>query len=342
MEMGERTMSLGDRGRISKEEMKKKRIGVLMGGRSAEREVSFASGRNILEALLGLGYNALAVEADEQLARRLAEENVEVAFIGLHGRWGEDGAVQGLLEVQGIPYTGAGILPSALAMNKVVSRRIFMHSGLPVPKHVVLYPGTHPPEPDAMPFPLPLVVKPSQEGSSVGVTIVREKRKFSEALNTAFSYGSEILVEEYIAGREISVGVLDDEPLGVIEIVPRVEFYNYSAKYTAGLAEHRCPAPLPPKDYERALKLGLAAHRVLQCEGGTRVDMLYQKRPRGGGRICILEVNTLPGMTTLSLFPEIARSRGIPFPNLVERILLGARLKIPARPGRGPVANPEV
>ncbi len=331
-----------DTEKIPREELKKKRIGVLMGGRSAEREVSLASGGNILEALLALGYNALAVEADQALGHRLVEERVEVAFIGLHGRLGEDGSVQGLLETMRIPYTGAGVLASALAMNKVISRRIFMQQGLPVPKHMVFSQGENPPGKAKIPFPLPVVVKPSQEGSSVGVTIVKERRKFPEALEVAYAYGSEILVEEYIEGREISAGVLDDEPLGVIEIVPKVHFYNYAAKYTDGLAEHLCPAPLPARDYQRALELGLAAHRALQCEGGTRVDMRYQERRRGAGRITILEVNTLPGMTSLSLLPEIARMRGISFVNLVERILQGARLKIPVRNHRGPGVNPEV
>jgi D-alanine-D-alanine ligase len=331
-----------DTQRIPKEELKKKRIGVLMGGTSAEREVSLASGRNILEALVHLGYNAIAIEVDEKLALRLAEEKIEVAFIGLHGRLGEDGSVQGLLEVQRIPYTGAGVLASALAMNKVISRKIFTQRGLPVPRYVVLQERETPSAAAKIPFPLPVVVKPCQEGSSIGVTIVREKRKFAEALDLAYSYGSEILVEEFIDGREISVGILDDDPLGVIEIIPRVEFYNYSAKYTDGLAEHRCPAPLPSRDYQRALELGLAAHQALQCEGGTRVDMLYRKRGTASGQIYILEVNTLPGMTELSLLPEIARSRGISFPELVERILLGARLKISTKTGGRRVANPEV
>jgi D-alanine-D-alanine ligase len=314
---------------MSKAELKGKRIGVLMGGMSAEREVSLESGRAILEALQSLGYHAWPVEADEQLALRLTEKKVEVAYIGLHGRLGEDGAVQGLLETMRIPYTGSGVLASALAMNKIVSRKIFMFNGLPVPPHVVLKSEEKERfDWSNLPFSLPIVIKPSQEGSSVGVTIVSHAEQIPAALEKALAYDPEILVEEYIKGREIEVGILDDVPLGAIEIVPKVQFYSYEAKYTDGLAEHILPAPLPKVDYDQALDLGLRAHRLLGCEGGTRVDMLY----KGPGRIYLLEVNTLPGMTSLSLLPEIARGKGIDFQNLVERILIGARLKIPVRP----------
>jgi D-alanine-D-alanine ligase len=262
----------------------------------------------------------------------LTGKKVEVAYIGLHGRLGEDGAVQGLLETMRIPYTGSGVLASALAMNKIVSRKIFMFNGLPVPLHVVLKSEEKERfDWSNLPFSLPIVIKPSQEGSSVGVTIVSNAEQIPAALEKALAYDPEILVEEYIKGREIEVGILDDVPLGAIEIVPKVQFYSYEAKYTDGLAEHILPAPLLQADYERALDLGLKAHQVLGCEGGTRVDMLY-KEP---GHFYLLEVNTLPGMTRLSLLPEIARGKGIDFQNLVERILIGARLKIPVRPPRG-------
>ena len=232
---------------FSPEELKKKRIGVLMGGLSAEREVSLMSGKAILEALLSLGYEAWAIEGDEKLPGRLEENRIEVAFIGLHGRLGEDGAVQGLLEMMRLPYTGSGILASALAMNKIASRKIFQHNGLPVPRHVVVTRGKEKlSDPSRLGlFPLPVVVKPCQEGSSVGVSIVSEAEKIPAALETAFAYDAEILVEEYIPGREIQVGILDDQALGAIEIVPKRQFYDYETKYTDGLAEHRFPAPLP-------------------------------------------------------------------------------------------------
>jgi D-alanine-D-alanine ligase len=315
---------------FTREELKRKRIGVLMGGMSAEREVSLISGKAILEALTGLGYAAYPIEGDEKLPQRLLDKRIEVGFIGLHGRLGEDGAVQGLLEMMRIPYTGSGILASALAMNKIASRKIFIHNGLPVPKYIVLKKEEKKSfDLLRLPFPFPVVVKPSQEGSSVGVTIVSGGGKISTALEAAFAYDTEILIEEYFPGREIQVGILDDQALGAIEIVPKTQFYNYEAKYTDGLAEHRLPAPLPEEDYHRALKLGLTAHRVLGCEGGTRVDLLYAEDPAGQGRFVVLEVNTLPGMTSLSLLPEIARGSGVDFPHLVERILIGASLKIP-------------
>ncbi len=312
---------------MSKEELTDKRIGVLMGGLSAEREVSRMSGKAIIDALQQLGYAAIPVEVDGQLARQLVDKQIEVAFIGLHGRLGEDGAVQGLLEMMRIPYTGSGILASALSMNKAISRKIFSQSGLPVPRHVLLRKGESSFDPARLPFPWPVVVKPCQEGSSVGVTIVVETGSISDALEKAFAYDTQILIEEYIPGREIQVGVLDDVPLGAIEIVPKVQFYSYEAKYTDGLAKHIFPAPLAKADYEKALHIGLRAHRLLECEGATRVDLLY----REPGEFFLLEVNTLPGMTPLSLLPEIARGAGIEFPDLVERILKGARLRIPVR-----------
>jgi len=312
-----------------RETLKQKRIGVLLGGMSSEREVSLMSGKAILQALLDLGYEGRPIEADENLALSLRQEGIEVAFIGLHGAQGEDGSVQGLLEMMRIPYTGSGILASALAMNKLVSRQIFTQSSLPVPRFLFL---SRPPEGGVnrslIPFAPPVVIKPCQEGSSIGVTIASDDLDISRGAEKAFAYGGGILIEEYIRGREIQLGILDDVALGAIEIVPKEGFYDYEAKYTDGLADHFFPAPIPREDYDRALGLGLKAHQLLGCEGATRVDLLYQEP----GKFFLLEVNSLPGMTPLSLLPEIAKGVGIPFPDLVERILLGARLRIQAQP----------
>ncbi len=317
--------------KMTNEELKRCRIGVLMGGMSSEREVSLMSGKAIVRALQDLGYETAAVDADQHLAGKLVEEKIQVAFIGLHGALGEDGSVQGLLEMMRIPYTGSGILSSALAMNKLVSRQIFTQNGLPVPRYVFLAAATNGSISEkALPFSLPVVVKPCQEGSSVGVSIVSDSGGLSRAAEEAFSFGGGILIEEYIRGREIQVGILDDAALGAIEIVPRAPFYSYEAKYTDGLADHFFPAPLPGDDYRLVLNLGLKAHRILGCEGATRVDFLYQEP----GRFFLLEVNTLPGMTPLSLLPEIARGAGIDFAELVERILLGARLRIQTQAGK--------
>ena len=316
---------------ISPEAMRNKRIGVLLGGMSAEREISIQSGEAILSALAARGYEACRIDVDLDLPRRLKDEKIEVAFIGLHGRLGEDGAVQGLLEMMRIPYTGSGVLASALAMNKEMSRRIFRQADLPVPPSLLLRQGEEGRMMSSdLPFPWPMVVKPSQEGSSVGVTLVKGKKEMNRALVSAFAYGAEILIEPYIKGREIQVGILNDIALGAIEIIPKAAFYDYEAKYREGMAEHRFPAPLSKEEYRRALDLGLQAHRSLGCEGATRVDMLYGTE----GRFTLLEVNTLPGMTALSLLPEIARGVGMIFEELVEKILLGARLKIPVRTHR--------
>lgn len=309
---------------MTREELLAKRIGVLMGGVSAEREVSLSSGAAVLDALKSLGYDAVGVDLKEDAARRIWESRIQVAFVALHGRWGEDGVIQGLLEAMGIPYTGSGVLASALGMDKVRSRWIFERHGLPVPPYKLLtpqearsfVPGLQGPD-------LPLVVKPSREGSSIGVHIVREKGDLRVALEEALSFGHQVLVERYIPGREIQVGILDDRALGAIEIRPKLEFYDYSAKYTDGLAEHIFPAPLEAERYQRALDLALEAHRLLGCEGGTRVDMRLEEP----GDFHVLEVNTLPGMTPLSLLPEIAAGVGIGFAELCERILFGARLK---------------
>lgn len=309
---------------MSKEELKTKRIGVLMGGLSAEREVSLKSGAAVHRALLDRGYDALAIDVGRDLAQVLVREGVEVAFVCLHGRYGEDGAVQGILELLGIPYTGSGVLASALAMNKIFAKQVFQASGLTVAAYRVLCRGESA-DPATFGFDLPVVVKPSQEGSSVGVSIVRKPEEMAPAVATAFGYDAEILVEQFVKGREIQVGILDDRAIGAIEIVPKREFYDFEAKYTDGMAEHICPPVLPAGLYEKVLAAGEAAHRALGCSGYSRVDFLVTD----AGECYILEVNTLPGMTALSLLPEIAQKEaGIGFADLVERILASAAVKI--------------
>lgn len=308
---------------MTHEDMQKKRIGVLMGGLSAEREVSLNSGRAVLGALLEMGYQAVAVDVGRDIAERLVSERIEVAFICLHGRLGEDGTIQGLLEVMGIPYTGSGVLASALAMNKVVAKVVFAASGLTVAPYRVLRSGDTF-DPEEAGFGLPVVVKPSQEGSSVGVSIVRSGQELAPALALAWAYDDEILVEKYIKGREIQVGILNDRALGAIEIIPKREFYDFEAKYTAGMAEHVLPAPLPQPLYDSVLRQGERAHCCLGCAGYSRVDFLVTEE----AECYLLEVNTLPGMTALSLLPEIAQGAGYGFAMLVEEILCSAALKI--------------
>jgi D-alanine-D-alanine ligase len=306
--------------------MKSKKIAVLMGGLSAEREVSLKSGAAVHQALLARGYHAVAIDVGRDLPYVLAQEKIEAAFIALHGRYGEDGCVQGLLELLQVPYTGSGVLASALAMHKLYSKQTFASAGiLTAPFHH--FRRGEQVRPAALSFGLPLVVKPVQEGSSVGVSIVREPGQLEEALNEAFRYDSEILVEQYIKGQEVQVGILDDRPIGAIEIVPKNEFYDFEAKYTDGMAEHIFPARLEAELYRTAQQVGMAAHQALGCSGYSRVDLLVTD----SGDCYVLEVNTLPGMTALSLLPEIAaKGAGLTFETLVEQIIEAATLHIKA------------
>lgn len=305
--------------------MKDKKIAVLMGGLSAERDVSLKSGLAVHQALLGLGYDSTAIDVRHEAAAMLRDERIEVAFIALHGRYGEDGCIQGLLELLQIPYTGSGVLASALAMHKLYSKQAFAAAGLTITPYVAVRRGESC-NAAALPFGLPVVVKPVQEGSSVGVSIVRQADQLQTALDEAFQYDELVLVEQYVKGREVQVGILDNQPIGAIEIVPKKEFYDFEAKYSDGMAEHFFPARLDAALYEKVQQLGLQAHQTLGCDGYCRVDFLVTEV----GDCYLLEVNTLPGMTALSLLPEIAqKGAGLSFPQLVERILLSARLKIP-------------
>ncbi|HEU0264861.1 MAG TPA: D-alanine--D-alanine ligase, partial [Geobacterales bacterium] len=225
---------------MRQEEMKQKKIAVLMGGLSAERQVSLKSGAAVHQALQGLGYDVVAIDVDRRLPEQLVAQKVQVAVIALHGRYGEDGAVQGLLELMGIPYTGSGVLASALAMNKIFAKQAFAQAGLTIAPYRVLRSGENF-DLAASGLELPVVVKPSQEGSSVGVSIVRELAKLQPAMDEAFRHDDEILLERYIKGREIQIGILDDRAMGAIEIVPKKEFYDFEAKYTDGMALHLCP-----------------------------------------------------------------------------------------------------
>jgi D-alanine-D-alanine ligase len=304
---------------MTREELKTKTIGVLMGGLSAERDVSLKSGRAMAGALRSRGYRVIEIDVDRNLPALLTSEGIDVAVIALHGRFGEDGCVQGVLELLGIPYTGSGVMASALAMNKIFARQLFAASGLTVARCVVVRRGESF-DPGTAPFPLPMVVKPSQEGSSMGITIVRSPHQLASALQLAHRYDAEALVEEFISGREIQIGILENEAIGAIEIVPKNEFYDFEAKYTQGGAEHIIPPRISAPILERALETGKKAHLALGCFGYSRVDLLVQEC----GLCYVLEVNTLPGMTATSLLPEIAQAAGIDFQNLVERILATA------------------
>ncbi|HVE83451.1 MAG TPA: D-alanine--D-alanine ligase [Myxococcales bacterium] len=294
---------------------------------SVERDVSLRSGAAISGALRGLGYQVVDIDAQRDLPARLLAEKVEVAFIALHGRYGEDGSVQGLLESMFIPYTGSGVLASSVGMEKVFSKQIFLGQGIPTPPYRSFPDAAAALQAleakDALPFPLPAVVKPSREGSSVGVHICKSADALRAAVEDAGKYAGAIMVEQYVKGREVQGAVLDGESLGAIEIVPAKEFYDYEAKYTPGSGtRYLFPAPLPEAQYRRVNEVCLQAHLALGCSGATRTDAIVT-----GQEVYVLEVNTLPGMTATSLLPKIAAGRGIDFPALCERLLLGASLK---------------
>jgi D-alanine-D-alanine ligase len=301
-----------------------KKVAVLYGGRSSERDVSLRSGKACADALRETGHDVILVDVDVDVAERLRAMKADVAFIGLHGRWGEDGCIQGLLESMGIPYTGSGVLASSVGMDKVFSKSLFKTLGLTITEHVVV-----PPERAAavtvadIPFGLPCFVKPSGEGSSVGVHLVKEASALAEACRDAAAYKGDVIIERYVKGKEIQVAVLDGKALGAIEIVPANEFYDYAAKYTAGTTQYFYPARIPEAHARRAMQAAEVAHRGLGCAGVTRTDFIVTAE----GTPYVLEVNTLPGFTATSLVPKIAAGNGISFPELCERLLDGAALK---------------
>ena len=287
-----------------------------MGGISTEREISLKSGEAVYGALKSLGYNTLAIDVGADICEVIIKEGVEIAFIALHGSYGENGSIQGMLEVLGITYTGSGVLASALAMDKEASKKIFIYHKIPVPPFIVIQREKNNKD---IEFELPWVVKPVTEGSSVGVSIVREKVSFEKALERAFSFGSRIIIEKFIEGKEIHIGILNDRVLGGVEVRPSLEFYNYEAKYTAGLTEYILPPDIDDKSYEKAKDAAISAHIALGCKGATRVDL----RVNSEGHPFVLEVNTVPGMTETSLLPKIASLAGFNFPGLIEKIVKG-------------------
>jgi len=305
---------------MDKKALRKKKTAVLLGGKSSEREVSLKSGTAVYNALKARKYNVVAIDAGDDLCAALKKEKIELAFIALHGGHGENGAVQGLLEIMKIPYTGSGVLSSAVAMDKEASKKIFHYHGIPMPPFIILNSdrilnqGRRRPAPA---FAMPWVVKPAAEGSSVGVEIVKTRPQFVAALKQAFSYGDRVIVEKYIAGQEVQIGILNNKPLGGVEVKPSLEFYNYEAKYTAGLTEYIFPPRLDRKTAGKAEEIALAAHKALGCKGATRVDLIID----AGKNPYVLEVNTIPGMTETSLLPKIAKNAGLEFPDLLEELL---------------------
>lgn len=301
-----------------------KHVAVLMGGWSAEREISLRSGKACADALDRSGYQVSRIDVDRDVAATLRARKPDIALNVLHGRPGEDGTLQGLLEVLGIPYSHSGVLASALAMQKDIAKSVLKFAGVPVPGGMV---ATRKEAAKRHLLPTPYVIKPLAEGSSVGVFMVREDHKHppQELTRADWKFGGRILLEPYIPGKELTCAVMGDRALGVIEIVPTVKFYDYEAKYAPGGSKHLLPAPIAADVYREVQRLALAAHRALGCRGVTRSDFRFDDGLGAKGLFC-LEVNTQPGMTETSLVPELAAHAGISFEELVKWMVEDASL----------------
>ncbi len=326
----------------------KRKVAVLMGGKSAERAVSLSTGQQILRALdparyevyaldttagqaslpVGTAVQTLTIEGTNapvtaltQLGQVAHADRPDVVFIALHGPGGEDGTVQGMLEVLGIPYTGSGVLASALAMDKVMSKRVLASTGVRMPCDVTVTRGEEAQAQAALErMPLPVIVKPSRQGSTIGMSVVRVRGEMPGALQMAFVHDSMALVEEFVAGTEITVPVLGNktlETLPVVEIVPQSGFYDYEAKYTAGATDEIVPARISPGAARQAREIALLCHRTLGCRGMSRTDMIVDAHDH----VYVLEVNTIPGMTPTSLLPRSAQAAGLPFSALLDRLV---------------------
>ncbi|MEW6182521.1 MAG: D-alanine--D-alanine ligase [Bacillota bacterium] len=301
------------------------RVAVLLGGRSAEREVSLRSGEAVYKALAERGMDAVKIDAGPDVAERLRAERPDVAFIALHGKGGEDGCIQGLLEIMGIPYTGPGVLTSALAMNKIATKRVLTAGEVPTPPYAVIEP-----EPEealaamaaraAKVMPPPVVVKAPTQGSSIGMSIVRSREGLGQALEDSLRFDPVVLIERFIPGMEVTAAVLGNaEPvvLPLLEIVSATGVYDYESKYTPGMSDHIIPPRLAEDVQRRIAALALETYKLLGCRGFSRVDFIVGDNTEP----YVLEVNTIPGLTEVSLFPDAARAAGITFGDLVERLI---------------------
>ncbi|MDB2415162.1 D-alanine--D-alanine ligase [Rickettsiales bacterium] len=295
----------------------KPHIAVLMGGLSSEREVSLMTGKAVVKALEEMNYNFTAIDVGENIAEELLRIKPDVAFIALHGTYGEDGCIQGLLEILKIPYTHSKVAASAICMNKEFTKNIVEKADILCPPSVIMTASQlHKCEPISRPF----VIKPVDEGSSVGIFIIKDGDSLP-SIEELSKYGT-LMIEKYIAGKELSVAVSDDEPFGVIELRPKTGFYDYKNKYVDNMTEHFVPAPIPEDIYKLAMDNAYKAHKVLGCSGISRSDFRYDCD--GDGKLYFLETNTHPGCTELSIAPELAAFKGISFSELVDYLLARA------------------
>ncbi|MEH3123349.1 MAG: D-alanine--D-alanine ligase [Sphingomonas phyllosphaerae] len=304
-------------------------IAVLMGGWSAEREVSLSSGNGVADALESLGHRVTRIDMGRDVAAKLADAAPDLVFNALHGTPGEDGSVQGLMDLMGLRYTHSGLATSVIAIDKVLTKQVLVPAGIPMPGgRIVKSADVH----DADPLPRPYVLKPVNEGSSVGVAIVTDQGNYGNPIardaTGPWQEFDELLAEPYVRGRELTTAVLGDRALGVTELRPKSGWYDYDAKYTDGMTDHIFPAEIPDDITQACMALALQAHRVLGCRGTSRSDFRWDDE-RGVDGLFLLEVNTQPGMTPLSLVPEQARHTGMSYPQLVQAIvdeaMVGAR-----------------
>lgn len=303
------------------------RIGILMGGRSLERDISLRSGRRVSRALVELGHEVVEFDVDESLVPSLKKAGLDLVYIALHGKFGEDGTVQELLEILGIPYTGPGVLSSMVGFNKALSKEIFLRNGIPTPPFFVLSEATFE-EMGALSalaiagekLGYPLVVKPVAQGSALGIRVVEDEKELPEAVRSALHYDDRIMLEKYVAGTEVAVSILGNrelEALPVVEIVPRGGFFDFDSRYTLGATDYYCPARLTEEVTRRVIDVACGAHRCLQCQNLSRVDIIVDQE----GVPMVLELNISPGMTESSLLPLAAEAAGMTFTRLVERLI---------------------
>ncbi len=296
--------------------LENKKIGVLCGGTSSEREISLMSGKAVYDAVKKLGFKVALIDVDKNIVEKLKKEKIDVAYIVLHGTPGEDGTIQGLLELMDIPYTGCGVFSSSASIDKIISKKMFKCANIPTPKWTVIE--------RSEPFKkisFPAVVKPASQGSAIGISIVKNEKELEKAVELAFSYKDRVFVEEYIKGMEVTAGVLNGVPLPVIEIVPKGKFYDFKSKYTVGQSKHIIPARLPEKILRQIQRIAVKVYEEFRCNGTCRVDMIVDKN----NKIYVLELNTSPGMTKTSLFPDAAKHIGMSFESLVFEILKSAK-----------------
>jgi len=299
--------------------MRQYKVGVLFGGTSSERDVSLRSGAAILQALKSRGHNAVGIDvSDETLEKQLRAEGIEAVFIALHGRFGEDGRVQEICESLKIPYTGSGVRASRIAIDKIRTKEVLVRSGIPTPRYATVVSGAKKGVPAVLEgLRLPVVIKPALEGSSIGLSIVDQAETLTAAVDRALAFKGDVLIEEFIDGRELTVGILGAQALPVIQVVPKNKFYDYQAKYTKGMTDYIVPAPIDDAARREAQALALRTHQAIGCEDMSRVDFILAP----DGKLYVLEINTIPGFTETSLLPKAARASGIGFEDLCERIL---------------------